>query len=481
MHRCKLFQDTIEAVAKIKLEINKAFVKDPKGGKPTEIAEVAGPTTTVIVGFACGITAAVGLPTFGAATLAGAFVAGATLAVKIVDKRRKRANAKEVGNVVETAIDKAKMSSVFNCIVKDVAKELSRIFESQLFELQSDKQVKILAECAVDLMLDLKEKKKDTFDRDTLLRKVLKDGDMKKKGLLTRNEDVKWSAPAVFRKPGLRRMILGKNGAEFKYSAKPNKACKTWKYGYRGQFLQKKEYVNRIKEGENTPLISETPATHETHEDSCKNLCRDCSFHYENCTNGYYFGESDIDSEYTIPQGLPYEYRPLHVLIQCPEILGSFKQLQEEKPSLANFLKNKLSLPEHHRVYPVYRSHSPGKVPDLQKADLTQSDFSHSNFTDSCLEKCDFVKCVMLFAQLAGAKLSGSRFCDTLISHSNLENVVADHCEWTNTWILHSLANGARLEDVIPTIGGNCLDGTNTGDAITAKKTEFNCNEGGYK
>ena len=103
MRRCKLFQRTIETVAKTKLKIKEAFVKDPKGGKATEIAaDVAGPTTTVIVGLACGVTAAVGLPTFGAATLAGVLVAGATratLAVKVVDKRRKNANAKEVENV----------------------------------------------------------------------------------------------------------------------------------------------------------------------------------------------------------------------------------------------------------------------------------------------------------------------------------------------------------------------------------------------
>ncbi len=87
MRRCKLFQDTIESAAQTKLKINEAFAKDPKGGKATEIAaDVAGPMTTVIVSLACGVTAAVSLPTFGAATLAAAFVAGTTLGVKYVDK-----------------------------------------------------------------------------------------------------------------------------------------------------------------------------------------------------------------------------------------------------------------------------------------------------------------------------------------------------------------------------------------------------------
>ena len=42
-----------------------------------------------------------------------------------------------------------------NCIVKEVAKELSRMFEYQLFQLKKNEQVKILAKCAVELMLDL--------------------------------------------------------------------------------------------------------------------------------------------------------------------------------------------------------------------------------------------------------------------------------------------------------------------------------------
>ena len=217
---------------------------------------------------------------------------------------------------------------MFNTCIATV-QHLSCIMSPSYLNCKVIGKLRLKAECAVDSMLDLE--KNDTFDRDTLLRKVLKDGNMKKKILLRRNDDVKWSAPSVFRKPGLRRIIF------FKYSVKPNKTCKTSKYGYRGQFLQKKEHGNRKEEGENVP-----------HEDPCKNLWKYCSFNHENCTNVYYFGESVIDSEYTVPQGLPYEYRPLHVLIQCPKILVWFKQFQENRPSLANFLKNKLSLPEHY-------------------------------------------------------------------------------------------------------------------------------------
>ena len=474
VHRCELFQNTTENVAQTKLKINEAFVKDPKGGNITEIADIACPTTTVIVSLACGITIAMGFATFGGASFAGAFVAGATLAVKIVDKHFKQANARDVNNVVETAIDGAEMSSVLNSIVKDVAKELSCIYESQLFELEADKEVKILAECAVDLMLDLN--KNDTFDRDTLLRKVLKDGDINKiknKSSLPTRKNIKWSVSSVFRKPGLRQMSFGKDCAEFKYFVKPDhKDCKPSKYGYRGQFLQKKEYVIRKKEGENVPVISKTPATHEIHEDPCKDHCKDCISNYKNCTSGYYFDESDIDSEYTKPEYEFSAYRPLHVLIQCPEILVSFKQCQDKKPSLAKFSKSKLGLPEHHLVHPVYRPHSPGKVPDLQKSDLTGSDFSHSNFTDSCLEECNFTSCVMLFANLTRATMCRSEFCKTLISHSQLEAVNARSSNWTETSILYSRVDRMDLRGM-DNYGDITWEGTNHDKAIKGKPTRF--------
>ena len=472
MRRCELFETTVETAAQKKLEINKECAEDPKGGKATKIVDVAGPTTTVIASLACGITAAMSIPTFGAASFAAAFVAGATLLVKIVDKRYQQANANLVEKVLETATEQ--ISSYLNCIVKDIAKELSRIFESQLFELQSDKQVKILAECAVDLMLDLQ--KGDTFDRNTLLKKVLQDGNIKKKKILTRTKDIEWSAPNVFRKPGLRRMIFGKDDAEFKHFIKPNEAGKTCKYDYRGQFLEVKKCVRQNDEGE-TAATDEIP----TNEDTCEKLCKDCSSSYEICTSGQYFDESEIDSHYTEPQNKLYSYNPLHILIQCPKVLESFNQLQKEKPSLANFLKSKLRLPEDHLVRPVYRPHSPRKVSNLEKSVLTGSDFSHSDFTNSSLKDCHFIKCVMLFVKLGGAKMSGSKFCDTLISHSNLEKLEADHCEWTKTSLLYSNVKGAYLNFVESSIGGNCLDGTNICDAITGNNRELNCNEGKYK
>ena len=215
----------------------------------------------------------------------------------------------------------------------------------------------------------------------------------------------------------------------------------------------------------------------------CENLCKECSSNYNNCTSGEYFTESAIDSQYSDFRDETHTYYPTHILVQCPKVLESFigSQLQEGKLSLAIFLRKRLGFPEHHLVQPVYRPHSPGKVPDLQNSDLTGSDFSHSDFTDSSLEECVFVNCVMLFAKLDGAKMSGSKFCDTLISHSNLEKVEADECEWTKTSVLYSRVDGASLGSVVPSVGDNCWRGTNVYDATTGKKRKLNCNESKYR
>ena len=473
--RCKLFEEKIETAAQKKLEIIRAFAENPGGGNASRIIDVAGPITTGFINLASGITLAMAVVTFGAASFAGACVVGVTLAIKTADKKIKQNNA----NVVLTAVEKGNVSYYLNCIVKDVAKELSRIFELQLFELQNDKQVGILAECAVDLMLDLN--KNDSFDRNTLIKKVLQDGKIKEKNLLTR-KDMKWLAPDVFRKPGLRRVIVEKDGADIKYFVKSsggskNKkdVCDTITYGYRGQFLEMKEFPTQEKENENDK--EETDKRDDLREDFCK----ECFSNDENCTSRRYFVESDIDSKYIEPQDEPYRYDAMHILIQCPEILVDFSQLRTSpKPSLANFLKKKLCLSDNLLVHPVYRPHSPAKVPNLKNSDLTGSDFSHSDFSHSCLEKCDFTKCVMLFAELAGAKMSGSTFCETFISHSNLIEVEADQCEWTKTSVLYSRAEHARLDSVVPTIGCNCFTGTSISHTITVQKPEINCNESKY-
>ena len=461
--RCKLFEGKIVTAAREKMEI-----KDIGGGKASKYIDRGGAATTVVCGLACGVTIALGFATFGAASFAGACVAGASVVAKKVGERLKQEKVESV----LTKAEEADVSSYLNLIILDVAKELSRIFEFQLFELRDDKEIEDLAKCAVELMLNLK--KKDTFDRNTLIRKVLQDGKIKKQKIHTR-KGIEWSAPDVFRKPGLRKETWGKNGAQFKYFVKESKnkndARDTITYGYRGQFLEMKNY-DQQKEDENV-----REEARERDE-----ICKEC---FCNCndktgTSPVFFVESNIDSEYTVTQDEACRYDALHILIQCPEILVSFSQ-QTAKLSLAEFLKEKLRLSQDLRVHPVYRPHSPAKVSNLEKLDLTGSDFSHSDFSGACLKSCNFTKCVMLFAELDRANMCGSKFCETFIGHSKLRGVKADCCEWTNMSLLHSRVNGACLDSVVPSIGGNDFTGTNISDAYTGQKPDVNCNEGKCK
>ena len=470
MSRCKIFEEKIETVVREKLKIRRAFAENPGRGNASRFIDVAGPTATVFISLAGGITLAMDVVTFGAASFAGACVVGITLGVKFVDKKVKQNKGKEA----LTATEKESVSDYLDCIVKDVAKELSRIFECQLFELENDKQVEILAECAAGLMLDLN--KNDAFDRNTLIRKVLQDGKISEEKLRTR-KGIKWSAPDVFRKPGLRRMIWENNVAKIKYfvkSSEDNKnkkdACDTGRYGYRGQFLEMKKYPNEDDEN----VKEET----QERDDLCKNFCEECFSDDETCTSHRYFVESDVDSQYKKLVDELYRYDAMHILIQCPQILVSFGQPKTgPKPSLANFLKEKLGLPENHLVHPVYRPHSPAIVKDLRNLDFRGTDFSHSNFSGACLEKCDFTECVMLFAELPGAKMSHAKFCGTFISHSNLKAIEADPCIFVNLSLLFSRVDSARLD---PSIGGNCLDGTNVSDAIIEERNCINHNESKY-
>ena len=351
-----------------------------------------------------------------------------------------------------------------------------------MVELKDNTQIDTLAECAVDLMLQLKED--DKFDRNTLLQKVLQDGEIQKTVLLTKNED-KWSAPDVFRKPGLRKINFETDGAGFQYfvkstedSKKERDACDIAKYGYRGQFLEMKydgqnekdEKVSkkRHKKSEPSKLKTETCAREDSCDcrESCKESSKESSKH-EMCNIGHqYFCESDIDSQYTDPRPHPNRhYDPMHILIQCPKVLDSFNQLQERKPSLANFLKKKLGLPEGHYVHPVYRPHSARKVLNLGNSDLTGSDFSHADLSNSVLEDCKFIEVVMLFAELVGAKMSRSEFRGTLISHSKLMGTIARNCKWTKTSLLYSRVDGAQLGTTETSICANSLVGTNIGEA----------------
>ena len=459
---CEDFEKEIEKIFLEKLGINKDKIKNPNVGATAKAVNDAGTMTSVILGLGVGASIALSIGSFGIGSIVGATVAGATFTYTKVDKKMKKSKAKKLDKKVEIYIH-----SHLNCIIMDVAKELSRMFEYQVVELKDTTQINILAECAVDLMMS-GWTRDDIFDRNTLIKKVLQDGKIEKKKLQTKNGD-KWSAPEVFRKSGLQQTFVGTDRTEFIHKVKPNGACDIKKYGYRGQFLELSTTY-----GENKVHTRLAP---------CENLCKECSSNYNNCTSGEYFSESAIDSQYSDFREETHTYYPTHILVQCPKVLESFigSQLQEGKLSLANFLRKKLGFPEHHLVQPVYRPHSPGKVPDLQNSDLTGSDFSHSDFTDSSLEDCVFVNCVMLFAKLDGANMSGSKFCSTLISHSNLKKVKADECEIMDTSLVYSRVDGAYFRSLISGLAGNSYVGTNLCDAITGKERKLNSKESKYR
>ena len=479
--RCEYFEKEIENKFLEKLGINKEKLQNPNPGAAAKVISELGTVSSIILGLGVGATLALSIGCFGIGSIVGATITGLTFTVIKISKKKKKSKAKKLDEKVEIVLH-----SYLKCIIMDVARELSRMFEYQILTLKDLAQIDILAECAVDLMLDLM--KNDKFNRNILLKKVLQDGTVKDKMKLLTNKGEKWFAPDVFRKPGLQRTIIAKNDAKFVYLVKPNGFCEPTKYGYRGQFL---EYKCSDENDENdilkVPRCRKTLAKNKdfTCKDPCKELCKECFSNDEICTSGQYFVESKIDSEYTESQNELLTYHPMHILVQCPKILASFinHKLQEEKLSFADFLKNKFGLPKDHIVHPVYRQHSPGKIPDLHKCDLSRSDFSYSNFRSSCLKQCEFSKCTMLFADLTQAKISWSNFRDTYISHSNLEKVVADHCEWTKTSLLYSRVDGAYLVSVEPSIGGNILDGTNICDAITRRKIQekSNCSESKFR
>jgi hypothetical protein len=463
---CKHFEEKIVDEFLDQLKINKGNLTDPKIGPIPKNLNNAGTVTSIIIGVAGGTTLALGIGTCGIGSFVGAAVAGITFTVMKVDGKKTKENAKKLDEKMEIYVH-----SELKCIIMDVARELSRMFEYQVVELtrpNDETKINGLAKCAVDLMLS-EWKENENLGRNTLIKKVLQDGKLKKTELLTREGD-RWFAPDVFRQSGLRKMIFEKDRAKFEYFVKVKNTCNTSKYGYRGQFLElKNDETKKLKNEEDDKGQDETHEVKDCHycNESFIESSHNENSHNENCTIYHqYFCESVIDSQYREPRDPPNRtYYPIHILIRCPKILESFHQLQEENPSLANFLKKKLVLPEHHLVLPIYRPHLPKKITNLEKSDLTGSDFSHSDFTNSSLEGCTFTKVVMLFAELAGTSMSNSTFNDTLISHSNLVGVKARRCKWANTSLLYSRVEGAYLDDVKASISGNTLIGTNTGEA----------------
>ena len=386
------------------MEIKSDAIKEGSG-----VLNKIGTGTSIILGVASGTAIALSIPTFGATAFVGAAVTTLTFAVGKISEAANHSKSKKLKNMIDDFLH-----SYVQCVILDVAKELSRIFEYQVLELK-ETEIEKLADCAVDLMLDLKEG--DQFDRNTLIKKVLRDGSVKKRDLWTKNDD-KWKAPDVFRKPGLRKVFVTNDRSDFTHHVKKKNACDTKKYGYRSQFLE-------IKYGSD-----------DGRDDDKR----------------HYFIDSEIDSRYTLDRSENAAYRPVHILVRCPKVLGDFisSQAQTGTHSLANFLRKKFkSFPKDHVVCPVYRPRLPIDIPNLENSDLTDSDFSYSDFTNSSLKSCNFTNCVMLFANLKNVNMSGSKFNQTLICYSDLVEVDATCCDWVKTSILCSCV------DAMDVSGGN--------------------------
>ena len=440
----------------VALRVNKDAIKNPKQGKT--IQEL-GTGASVIIGLAAGTTALLNIPSAGISSIAGAAVLLATFTVSKAVKHYKKKKAKRLNKKHEEILD-FRLKGIIIC----VSKELSRMFEYQIKEMKDRTQIGTLAHCAVKLMLDLNDG--DEFNVNTLIRKVLKDGKAKEKDLLTRN-GVKWTSLSAFRKCGLLVTNVGTEGAQFTFKVKPGCEGDTTKYGYRGEFLEWEELNHLNKQGKRT---SEEKAAKKEDEGHTRGRC--CS--KKDCTSYRYFSESDIDSEYKNIQTENRPFYPTRILIKCPKMLNSFNQSEES--SLANFLKNKLSLTGE--VHPVYRPHSTEKVSCLRNYEFTGLDFSFSDFTDSCLENCTFTNCVMLFTTLTGAKMRSSEFCGTLIFGSNLEDVDASLSKFAETRILYSRVDKMNIYD-IQLFGELSWHGSNVKDTIKIRNEEIN--ESKYK
>ena len=387
------FAEQIEQKFLDKLEIKSDAIKEGSG-----VLNKIGTGTSIILGVASGTAIALSIPTFGATAFVGAAVTTLTFAVGKISEAANHSKSRKLKNMIDDFLH-----SYVQCVILDVAKELSRIFEYQVLQLK-ETEIEKLADCAVDLMLDLK--KGDQFDRNTLIKKVLRDGSVKKTNLWTKNDD-KWKAPDVFRKPGLRKMVVTNDRSEFTHHVKKENTCDTQKYGYRSQFLE-------IKYGS---------------DDGGDDDKR------------HYFVDSEIDSQYTLDRSEDAAYRPVHILVRRPKVLSDFiaSQAQTRTRSLANFLRKKFKcFSEEHVVCPVYRPHIPTDIPNLEKSDLTDSDFSYSDFKNSSLKSCNFTNCVMLFANLRKVNMSGSALKDSLICYSDLAEVDATCCDWLETSILCS-------------------------------------------
>jgi hypothetical protein len=435
--RCEFFQKEMERLSKKRLKFDK------KESKASKVVGVVGPMTSVLIGIGGALVIIMSVPTLGIATaFTGAAVAAVTLTVKIKDHY---SNMKTDSNAKE--LSKLDPVSVILTILKEVGIELSRIFEEQLFKLQDNTDVTKMASCAVELMFKFKDG--DNFDRNTLLRKVLC-GKAKNNPKVKMRNDKSLQAQDLFKNTGLRKVPkLLSSFVRFEYLRKANGTCDPQTYGYRGEILEM-----------TCKTTNESEAGCDTTSSCCPVVTDGASGEVT------YFGECDIDKEYTETCAEVNYYQPFHCLVRSPSILKSFasKGSDPSRPSLRNVVSEM-----YHRsvrpVRPVYRPRSPRILRSLSNTDLSGSDFSRVNFSSSSLENCILTGCTILFGELKGASLRGSEFKETYLSHCNLTGVNAQSCTWTTTKVLHSCADDADLRGGDKGVGGNSWEGTSLENA----------------
>ena len=458
--RCDFFEEQTERYFDKLLQSGRS----KKESKATKVVRRAGLSTTILFSIGCGLAIAMGVSTFGIGSFVGAAVAAATLVVVEMDEYKGK---KAVDNLQELKEDH--VASLILSIVKETAKELSRIYENQLFRLKSDADVKKMASCAANLMFKLKAK--EEFNRNNLLKKVVEGTINQKNVFVTTRHNKKWELPDVFQKTGLRKEILfppAQTTIEFKYFKKADNTCDPETYGYRGQILKMIECIKTKNESAEL-----TEKNGDSKERDCFGDGYTCSCSSGDGTDGptgyFYYVVSDIDKKYTVHCEEMSRYQPFHCLVRCPCILESFASLREHssQPSLKQHVSKMFKQSENRPVKPVYRSHSPRAIPALNNCNLSGSDFTRGHFANSSLNECDLTGCTILFGELSKVNCCGSCFKETYFSHCNLAGMVARDCEWTKATVLYSCASEADLRDGKNLIGAADWTGTPLGNALT--------------
>ena len=445
------FEKEFVGYFKTKLGKYEKMAQNATVGKKTELGgdvAVGFSSTTAVA--AAAVTAVVALPVAAAVTMGaagpvavlGTVVVGKHV-IKIIRERKCKAT-------IDATEEFAK--STLGYYVEQAGKELSRIFEYQLSILKDAEPAEIMARSAVDLMLNLKDG--DSFDSNTLLRKVLDQDSSKavvqKQELETKCDilsNKKWRTPSVFWKPGLRKVVSsfddGRREKIYKFDYLEKDGSKPQKYGFRGEFLLLHDSGGNGENGDPEPL---------------------------------HFISSNIEKTYNIitRQGnTRTDYQPYHCLMRRTEDLKWFSKAIKTQLSFARFAAEMYNYPATRCVKPVYRPVNQSPVDeflDLSNANLSDSDFTAANFMGYNLQACNLDKSFSLFGNFQGAVLNKATFTQARLLHCNLDGVNARQCTWNEAEIHDCVVNDADFGDPEDTMAMGSWMGT---DLSTAGFTGF--------